>query len=245
MEQIVKTKVCYKCKIDKDTSLFAKNKTAKDGLQALCKPCSKLYREENKQYYSEYGKKYRTENKDYFAEYGKNYRVENKEYFQEYSKEYREENKDYFQSYGKEWRKENREYLNKYMKDRKDQDILFRLRCDFSSSICNSLKKIGTSKRNRGWETLLGYSRHQLKEHLEKLFEPWMNWDNHGRYKIGGERRWHIDHIIPLSSATTEEEMLHLWRLENLRPLEATENISKGKKILVEQVSGGLDGTEC
>lgn len=22
----------------------------------------------------------------------------------------------------------------------------------------------------------------ELKRHLEKLFEPWMNWNNHGRY---------------------------------------------------------------
>ena len=51
-----------------------------------------------------------------------------------------------------------------------------------------------------------------------------MSWDNYGE--------WHIDHIIPLASATTEEGVLKLYHYSNLQPLWAKDNLSKGSKIL-------------
>jgi 5-methylcytosine-specific restriction endonuclease McrA len=52
-----------------------------------------------------------------------------------------------------------------------------------------------------------------------------MTWENWGVYT------WHIDHIIPLSSAKTDEEVYLLWHYSNLRPLSAQENLKKGKKF--------------
>jgi hypothetical protein len=51
-----------------------------------------------------------------------------------------------------------------------------------------------------------------------------MNWSN--------RNLWHIDHIIPLASAKTEEEMIKLCHYTNLQPLWAIENMSKGSKII-------------
>jgi hypothetical protein len=51
-----------------------------------------------------------------------------------------------------------------------------------------------------------------------------MSWDNYGE--------WHIDHIIPLASADTEEEVLKLYHYTNLQPLWAIDNIRKGSKII-------------
>jgi hypothetical protein len=42
----------------------------------------------------------------------------------------------------------------------------------------------------------------------------------------------HIDHIIPLSSANTEEDIYKLCHYTNLQPLWAEDNIKKGDKIL-------------
>jgi len=53
-----------------------------------------------------------------------------------------------------------------------------------------------------------------------------MNWKNHGKFG------WHIDHIIPLSSAKTDEEVFKLCHYKNLQPLWAFENLSKGDKII-------------
>ena len=63
-----------------------------------------------------------------------------------------------------------------------------------------------------------------LKEHLELQFVDGMSWDNRSE--------WHIDHIIPLSSAKTDEEIYKLCHYTNLQPLWAEDNLKKSNKIL-------------
>jgi len=46
-----------------------------------------------------------------------------------------------------------------------------------------------------------------------------MNWDNKGLYNGNFEYGWDVDHIIPLSSAKTEEEIIRLNHYSNLQPL--------------------------
>jgi len=54
-----------------------------------------------------------------------------------------------------------------------------------------------------------------------------MSWENYGK--------WHIDHIIPISKfnfITSEHlDFKRCWALKNLQPLEAKQNMSKGKKL--------------
>ena len=52
-----------------------------------------------------------------------------------------------------------------------------------------------------------------------------MTLENHGE--------WHIDHIIPLATANTYEEVIKLNHYTNLQPLWAKDNLSKGSKILL------------
>jgi 5-methylcytosine-specific restriction endonuclease McrA len=83
----------------------------------------------------------------------------------------------------------------------------------------------------------LPYTIQELKEHLEKQFESWMTWENHGCLDPTRDT-WQIDHIIPHSSFHYEtmdcEEFKKCWALENLRPLKAIDNLKKGNKILKE-----------
>ena len=49
-----------------------------------------------------------------------------------------------------------------------------------------------------------------------------MNWDNYGNPKDGIyelSKTWDIDHMIPISSAKTEEELIKLNHYTNLQPL--------------------------
>jgi hypothetical protein len=73
---------------------------------------------------------------------------------------------------------------------------------------------------------LLGYTVDDLIKHLESKFEPEMTWDNYG---ING---WEIDHKTPDSwftySSTDDKGFKDSWKLENLQPMWASSNRSKG-----------------
>jgi hypothetical protein len=76
-----------------------------------------------------------------------------------------------------------------------------------------------------------GYDEHQLKEHLEKKFDNWMDWTNHGRL-MKEKKTWNVDHIKPRSAfnytSLDDPGFKQCWDLNNLRPLDSFENILKG-----------------
>lgn len=93
------------------------------------------------------------------------------------------------------------------------------------------LKNHGTSKFRQKTFDILGYSVDDLIRHLESQFEPWMTWDNYGK--------WEIDHIVPDSfynySSIYDVAFRESWKLSNLRPLEKSLNASKGAKLCLKQ----------
>jgi len=84
--------------------------------------------------------------------------------------------------------------------------------------ICDVFRRNGYTKKSRTHE-ILGCSYEEFKEYLESKFEPWMTWDNYGLYNGTPNYGWDMDHIIPSSSATTEEGLLKLNHFSNLQPL--------------------------
>lgn len=57
-----------------------------------------------------------------------------------------------------------------------------------------------------------------------------MNWNNRGLYNGKLNYGWDIDHIVPISTAKTEEELLKLNHYSNLQPLcSYTNRILKNK----------------
>ena len=52
-----------------------------------------------------------------------------------------------------------------------------------------------------------------------------MSWEN--------RNEWHVDHIIPLCSAKTQEELYNLCHYTNLQPLWVKDNLTKGSKIML------------
>ena len=57
------SKVCSKCKIEKDESEFYVNNKAVDGLDHYCKDCRKAYSHDNRKNHYEYIKQYQEENR--------------------------------------------------------------------------------------------------------------------------------------------------------------------------------------
>lgn len=121
-----------------------------------------------------------------------------------------------------------REYNQK--KQRLKTDSLFKLKCNIRNIVRGSLKR-GFTKKSKKTEEIIGCSFEELKHHFESKFEFWMTWENYGRYNGALNYGWDIDHIIPLSAAKTEEELLGLNHYTNLQPLCGYTNrhIKRGK----------------
>ena len=156
----------------------------------------------NKKTHDDYNKKYFNNNPDYLKDYFENLSDEKKA-------KYKYERKEFF--------------LNYFRKRRKEP--LFRLISNLRSRTSVILKSKGL-KKNSGILKILGCTLPELKNHLEKKFLPGMNWRNNS---LDG---WHVDHIVPISSAKTSEGIIRLCHYTNLQPLWAIDNIRKSNKIL-------------
>ena len=151
---------------------------------------------------------------------------ENKEKVSSISKIWRKKNKETIRERIKEWEIKNyrklRDRKNKRAKERRKEDPIFNLKNKVRCRLRKYLMILNITKKNKTFE-IVGCTPEFLKEHLEAQFINGMSWDNRSE--------WHIDHIIPLSSAKTEEELYKLCHYSNLQPLWAGDNLSKGTKV--------------
>ena len=209
-------KLCNNCGESKKIEDFYKQKKNKDGLHFKCKVCVKLHSKlkgyKIHQYKNkDYQKKYREENKIYSKEYNLNYYLKNKIKIVEKIKNWKDNNKELVKAY---YTKYNREYK----KIKRKNDPLFKLTENLRIINARSFKNKGF-KKNSKTERILGNSFKEIKIYLESKFEPWMTWENYGLYNGKLQYGWDIDHIIPLSSASSLEELIKLNHYTNLQPL--------------------------
>jgi hypothetical protein len=80
------------------------------------------------------------------------------------------------------------------------------------------------SRKNETTSQILGCSIDFFCKYIERQFKDGINWDNRSE--------WHLDHIIPISSAKNVSELYKLNHYTNFQPLWAKDNMSKGDKIL-------------
>jgi hypothetical protein len=233
-------KKCSNCKLEKLLLDFTKGKGA---CKICCSEKTKEYNRLHKEARKEYNRIYNLNNKlkikerdaarslnnkDHIKNIHKIWSLDNKTHLAKYQKDFKENNKEYFTIYNRE-----------YSKSRKEKDPIFRLRKSFSSFIATSLKNRGGSKNKKSCFDNLPYSFDELKEHLEKQFEPWMTWNNRGNYNSktwndndNSTWTWQLDHIIPQAdipySSMEDDAFKKAWALSNLRPLSAKINILEG-----------------
>lgn len=87
----------------------------------------------------------------------------------------------------------------------------------------HAMKQVGAIKTSPTFSQL-GYSVAEFVAHIERQFTKGMGWRN--------MREWQLDHIIPVASAKTVDDVIALNQLSNLRPMWAKDNNAKKHKRL-------------
>lgn len=181
-------------------------------------------------------------------EYQKQYYIENKEKIEIYRKQYYKNNSAKIiekQNIRDKNHKEEKTIYNKQyrathkIKKTKPKTLETKLRQNISNAIYQNLKHNGSTKAGKSILKFLPYTIKELKNYIESIFEPWMNWNNRGSYnpKTWSDNDsstwvWNLDHIIPHSNfqytSMEDESFKQCWALSNLRPLSAKKNIYDG-----------------
>ena len=152
----------------------------------------------------------------------KSYKLNHKDILKQYSKQYKLKNKEKLNIQKKNWRKnwsnDYREKHNSYYRNRRKNDILFNITCRLRGNLRFALRyysKTGKLLKARKY----GIDYEKIINHLKPF--P-MNIE-----------KYHIDHIVPLSSfdLTNYENIKKAFAPENHQWLLATENIKKGNRI--------------
>lgn len=192
-------KICSQCKEEKYLTEFNKCKKSKDGVLTYCKVCKNITRRKNREL-----------NKDKRNEAQKKYFLNNTEQHEKSKKrslEYYKNNTEKFKDYRAE-----------YEKIRIKTDKIFLLRRRIKCNISGSIKRQNHNKTSKT-EDILGCSFEEFKKYIESKFELWMTWENYGLYNGELNYGWDLDHIIPIASAKSEEDVIKLNHYTNFQPL--------------------------
>ena len=210
----MKTKICSICKKEKELNEYDKKRK---WYLSYCKECRKIKR---KQYYAEHREKE--------IQWTRNYQKSHREELKKKHKEYVEKNKEKINEYRKKWEFENKEYRNKYSaklkKEKVKNDNVYKLKLKIRPMLCNSFKRNKKTKKEKS-EKIIGCDINFFIKHLLKTYK-----NNYG-YEWDGVEKVHIDHIIPLSTAKTEKDVLKLCHYKNLQLLKAQDNLKKYNKL--------------
>ena len=106
-------------------------------------------------------------------------------------------------------------------------DPMYRTKEAMRQRVNSAFRLKGFTKRSKTFE-IVGCTFDELASYIEDQFVNGMSWENRSE--------WHIDHIVPLSVAKTEEELVKLGHYLNLRPLFAKDNFAKSDRMLDEFV---------
>lgn len=253
-------RTCTICIISKDNERFSVKKSYHDGLSPWCKDCTKIKNkaeyERQKEHRKQRSMEYYNKNKEkiltrrsnseevkvYNREYKRRYKIE----LSKYNSNYIKDNRESITLQRKEYRSENKDKINSYNKIKTATDPLFKLSKIMRKRIRDFLLN-GNSYNKRSTAEYLGCSMEELKSHIEKQFKEGMTWENHGKV-------WHIDHVIPLAHAKTEDQLYDLAKWSNIQPLFIEDNLIKNKllpvgiawqklrrdRLLLEDVKAGL-----
>lgn len=133
-------------------------------------------------------------------------------------REYSFNNRERIRLYNKRWRNENKDRVNAYRRNRSKESPLYKIK----TSLCSLtyLATVKTYRKDSKTFRVIGLTHKELMSYLESV--------NYAEVDLNGDRsKWAVDHIKPLSSAKTKEELLRLCHYTNLQPLTIEDNLRK------------------
>lgn len=160
------------------------------------------------------------QNMDTVERKAKHYQKNKEKYLSRAKKRY-EENRQELIEKACDYQKANLGKIIKQRKSRMVYDDLYAIKERVRCLIKESIRKMNFSKNSKTSE-ILGCSKNEFKDHIEKQFLNGMTWEN--------RKEWHLDHIVPISTAKKQEDVIRLNHFTNLRPLWSKDNLSKSNK---------------
>lgn len=215
-------RVCKKCGATKPLSEFPRHYGHPTSRRHKCKKC--FYKDRH-QYEVSRGQQHM----DALKQYRKQYREKNKEELlskhRDYYKKNRERLLDQKREYTnkKEVKKHRVEYEKEYWRKRRIEDPVVDMRIRCRNRLHSFMQHHGYKKVCKTKE-MIGCEWSELCEHLLATWQQ-----NYGT-KWDGED-YHIDHIIPLATANTSDDVIKLFHYTNLQMLKPIHNLDKKDKI--------------
>jgi hypothetical protein len=190
-----------------------------------------LYYKQHKEHLKEYARlKHYQLDGEVLKEKQQAYYRKNKKKILEQVKVWQKENNLYIKEYCKLRKHKNRELLIKYKQDypEKYRSQISKYNSKLSSRLRNYLLRALKSQNTKKYISavdLVGCTMKELKLYIESQWLPGMTWANHTR------KGWHIDHIKPTNTfdLTDIKQQKQCFHYTNLRPLWATDNLSRPK----------------
>jgi len=205
-------KACSKCRVEKPSKDFYKDKRLKSGLQSQCKACSLVVKkkkyQENPELKKAKSQQYRTEHPDYC----KDYYAANQDRYLAFSRVFRQEHPDKAKADNEKFKRDNPEYFQEYRDTHKEETAA---RTKKWTQENPARKAASTAKRRAA---------------LLQRTPPWLTDEHWARIQEIYDScppGHHVDHIIPLQGETMSG--LHVpW---NLQHLTSEDNLSKSNKL--------------
>ena len=187
----------------------------------------KKYREANREKIKISHKAWRDKNRERLNEQQRERYKENPQAFKERKERYVKSHEEQVRASNKRYREENKQKRTDYELTKRKTDARYRFRSSFVSLISGYLRKNGYKGGKKTWE-VVGCDFETFLKYIENQFEEGMTLENYGH----GEGCWNIDHIAPICTAKTDDDLERLNHYSNLRPMWASENYRRPKKIL-------------
>jgi len=204
-------KVCTSCKIEKPCSDFYLRKDTTSGLSSHCRMCISAKNKDRSDEKRAYDNAYRAANIERIKAAGRAYHAANRDSRIAGNRQYKKENAERTQRQNQDWKN-----------SKSKTDPVYAMRYRVKNAIKRAFRDKGYSRDSKAAQ-ILGCSYSEFVVHLENHFLDGMTWENRSM--------WHIDHVTPLASASSPEDLTALNHYTNLRPLWALDNIRKGASM--------------